>query len=222
MCIGRAKHFWEALAAWRALGQSDDEHVFCNEQGAAVVRWESLSDGVRRASLWISVKHGKTSARLKGAQAYRHHIAIAGIDRAELFQDDDVRMPTRLHDLRGCFVTVALATGRSEAWVSDRTGHTSSPMINRYRRRARRHREAYMGGMLPLVQAIPELSDAYRRLIGTDEPGAVNRCEGKATRDQGVQSVPARGFEPRLEDSKSAVRVRNVARCRKHFPARYI
>ena len=196
--------------------------MFCNEQGAAVVRWESLSDGVRRASLWISVKHGKTSARLKGAQAYRHHIAIAGIDRAELFQDDDVRMPTRLHDLRGCFVTVALATGRSEAWVSDRTGHTSSPMINRYRRRARRHREAYMGGMLPLVQAIPELSDAYRRLIGTDEPGAVNRCEGKATRDQGVQSVPARGFEPRLEDSKSAVRVRNVARCRKHFPARYI
>ena len=95
------------------------------------MRWESLSDGDRRASLWISVKHGKTSDWLKGAQAYRHHIAIAGIDRAELFQDDDVRMPTRLQDLRGCFVTVALAIGRSEAWVSDRTGHTSSQMIKR-------------------------------------------------------------------------------------------
>jgi integrase len=35
------------------------------------------------------------------------------------------RAQFRAHDLRGTFVTLALANGKSETWVADRTGHTT-------------------------------------------------------------------------------------------------
>jgi hypothetical protein len=62
-----------------------------------------------------------------------------------------------VHDLRGTFVTLSLAAGRSETWVADRTGHTSSQMINRYRRAARSAGELSLGQLAPLDQVIPEL-----------------------------------------------------------------
>ena len=48
--------------------------------------------------------------------------------------------------------------GRTESWVANRTGHKSSKMINEYRRQAECHRELLMGGLAPLVEAIPELA----------------------------------------------------------------
>jgi hypothetical protein len=64
------------------------------------------------------------------------------------------------HDLRSTFVTLALANGKTEAWVMDRTGHTASAMLNRYRRAARFAQELELGGLLPLDEAIPELKPA--------------------------------------------------------------
>lgn len=66
-------------------------------------------------------------------------------------------MALRAHDLRGGFVTVALANGKTEAWVTDRTGHTTSAMIYTYKRAARTHRELKLGTFAPLHEAIPEL-----------------------------------------------------------------
>ena len=66
-------------------------------------------------------------------------------------------MPIRVHDLRATFVTLALANGRSEAWVSDRTGHRSSNMIRRYQRTARSATELGLGTLGPLDALIPEL-----------------------------------------------------------------
>jgi hypothetical protein len=37
------------------------------------------------------------------------------------------------------------ANGKTEAWIADRTGHTTSAMINRYRRAARTHSELGQG-----------------------------------------------------------------------------
>ena len=149
-----------ALARWRVMrGEvSSDDHVFCDAQGVALCWWHEIGDE-RRPNLMLRIDVDTEDGQvvLKGAKVLRHHLRVAGVTRAELFEDNDVRMPTRVHDLRGCFVTVALATGRSEAWVSDRTGHTSSQMINRYRRRARRHREARLGELVPLDEAIGEL-----------------------------------------------------------------
>jgi len=55
----------------------------------------------------------------------------AGIkaQRLELFVGNAARQPIRIHDLRGTFVTLALANGRPESWVMAGTGHRSSQMV---------------------------------------------------------------------------------------------
>lgn len=96
------------------------------------------------------------------ADAFRRDLKRAGVKRAELFERSDTRAPIRLHDLRATFVTLSLASGKSETWVADRTGHRSSEMINRYRRPARTHAELGLGTLQPLHEAIPELRSAAR------------------------------------------------------------
>ena len=78
----------------------------------------------------------------------------SGIDRPELFALTKVRRPIRVHDLRASFVSLALANGRSEAWISDRTGHRSSTMIHRYKRQARHAEELGLGWFAPLADAL--------------------------------------------------------------------
>jgi integrase len=78
----------------------------------------------------------------------------AGVSRSLFFEENDKRRPTGVHDLRGLFVTTALANGRTESWVADRTGHKSSQMINRYNRRKRRHEESNLGTLVALDVAI--------------------------------------------------------------------
>ena len=91
------------------------------------------------------------------AEVFRRHLrAVQGV-RPILFDKTDCRRPIRAHDLRATFVTLALASGRSERWVADRTGHRSSSMINRYRRSARTAAELDLGWLRPLDQSIPEL-----------------------------------------------------------------
>ena len=71
------------------------------------------------------------------------------MDRSELFERGRNRILVRVHDLRATFVTLNLASGRSETWVMDRTGHTTSMMINRYRRTARQAEELGLGSLTP-------------------------------------------------------------------------
>jgi integrase len=81
----------------------------------------------------------------RASSQLRDDLEAADVKRAELFARSDVRLPIRAHDLRGSFVTIALANGRSEAWVTDRTGHRSSQMVYRYKRAARTATEARLG-----------------------------------------------------------------------------
>jgi hypothetical protein len=69
----------------------------------------------------------------------------------------------RAHDLRATFVTLALAAGRTETWVCDRTGHRSSQMVNRYRRAARSAAELRLGWLVPMDEAISEFLPAEPR-----------------------------------------------------------
>lgn len=73
---------------------------------------------------------------------FREDLALASIDRPELFERTADRQPIRVHDLRSTFVVLALAADRSETWIMDRTGHTTSGMLRRYDRPARFAREA--------------------------------------------------------------------------------
>jgi integrase len=96
---------------------------------------------------------------LELAGTLRTHLEAIGLreERPQLFTSTQERMMIRVHDLRGTFVTVALANGRSESWISDRTGHRSSQMIAKYKRPSRTFEELHLGDLLPLDQAIPEL-----------------------------------------------------------------
>lgn len=108
---------------------------------------------------------------LKSAEAYRADLKAAGVTRPELWIRSDVRRPVRLHDTRTAFVTIALANGKSEVWVMDRTGHRSSTILQRYRRVARTAAELGLGSWSPLGDAIPELAG-----LGSDwDPSVAKR-----------------------------------------------
>ena len=92
-----------------------------------------------------------------GAEWLREDLARAKVKRSELTERTKARQPIRLHDLRATFVTVNLANGKSETWVTDRTGHKSSQMLAKYTRQARTWAELGLGELTPLDQAIPEL-----------------------------------------------------------------
>jgi integrase len=72
-------------------------------------------------------------ARLGLPAVLRSHLAELGLEqeRPELFTTTPERHRMRVHDLRGTFITVSLANGHSESWISDRIGHRSSQMIAR-------------------------------------------------------------------------------------------
>ena len=114
----------------------------------------------------------------------------AGVKRLELVQEGKGRMRLRVHDLRGTFVTLALACGQTEAWVTDRTGHRSSAMVYRYKRAARTAAELGLGWLAPLDEAIPELAEASgcRRANGVQTGGP----SGPETR-RGRLKTPRRG-----------------------------
>ncbi|WP_441290258.1 tyrosine-type recombinase/integrase [Sorangium sp. KYC3313] len=103
-----------------------------------------------------------------GAHNFRNHLRRAGIDRPELFETTQSRLNIRLHDTRATFITIKLANGRTETWISDRTGHKSSRQIHHYKRAARKVAELGLGDFAPLDEAIPELNGRGGRLGGSD------------------------------------------------------
>jgi integrase len=97
-------------------------------------------------------------------------LRTAGIDRSELFERSKNRQPFRLHDLRATFVTISLATGKTEQWVTDRTGHKSSQMLAHYQRQARTWTELGLGTLGALDVLLPEVPRAKHRKGGPSNP----------------------------------------------------
>jgi integrase len=157
---------------------------------SAMRRWREL---VRAAGLpvegdalvFVEIaghRKGQPISRRESALRYRKHLERAGIARAELYAHTDARMRIRLHDTRATFITLALANGRTETWVQDRTGHKSSNMINLYRRAARTAAELGLGECRPLDQAIPELARGTGERAAEKAPregGGGGRSAGK-------------------------------------------
>lgn len=111
---------------------------------AALARFRGEADGL----VWLA------QVRDHMADQFRADLRAASVDRAELFERSPARQPIRVHDLRATFVTLALAAGRSETWVADRTGHRSSVMIAGYRRAARTAAELGLGELTALDVAV--------------------------------------------------------------------
>jgi integrase len=138
--------------------KTDEARLWAMDVGVAEAlrRWAALRKA-RKGTLLFVDEAGERLENDKLAERLRSHLKAAGVQREELFIPGVNRGQLRVHDLRGTFVTLSLANGRSEAWVADRTGHTSSAMINRYRRAARSATELGLGPLSPLFEAVPEL-----------------------------------------------------------------
>jgi integrase len=143
----------------------------------------------------------------------REDLQLAGIQRPELFERSATRIPLRAHDLRATFVTIALAAGRSETWISDRTGHKSSAMIRTYARQARRYASRDLVALAPLGLAIPELRLPQDCPIANDGDFSRTTAKPKTRRPNRKD----RGVSDRFLISRSQVRsllgTQNAARC---------
>lgn len=136
------------------------------------------------------------------AQRLRDDLMASGVDRAELHKQGENRGRFRVHDLRGTFVTLALANGKTETWVSDRTGHASSQMINRYRRAARSAQELELGELDPLDAAL-EWADCHS--IATHVVGQ-DRLELSANGLRGRDADPQVGDTKEVREDTPASR----------------
>jgi len=92
------------------------------------------------------------------AERLRLALKAAGVTRPKLFEQSEDRLRFRAHDLRSTFVTLALADGRTDDWVRQRTGHMSAEMIDHYRQNAETVQELDLGWLKPLHRVIPELA----------------------------------------------------------------
>ena len=145
----------QSRAGRRAQNKTDDPRAWVLDTGvwAALKWWHETSGKPKGDALVFAGVEGPK--RL--AEVLREHLALAKVDRAELFEHNEKRRRFNVHALRSTFVTLSLALGKSEAWVCDRTGHRSSAMVNRYRRVARTAAELGLGPLAPLDEAIPEI-----------------------------------------------------------------
>ncbi len=141
---------------------------------------------------------------LRGDQ-FRRDLVVAGVERAELFAKSPARKPIDVHGLRATFVTLALAAGRSEAWVTDRTGHTSSAMVHRYRRAARTAGELGLGWLTPLHEALPELRAAAAEKARRPADGARAGARRADLGRRGRRRRPVASPDARHLASKSGV-----------------
>jgi len=142
--------------------KTDDARAWALDPGvtAPLIAWKKLHPRPEPTARLFLAENGGVLDGEHFATVFRErHLKAAVVDRAELYERSKNRMPIRVHDLRATFVTLSLANGRTESWVQDRTGHTSSMMINRYRRTARQAAELGLGTLAPLDQAIPELKE---------------------------------------------------------------
>ncbi len=148
----------EALRRWRKLCPSD-KWIFPAEAAPKSRK--------RRAGLHLHVDHA--------AEILRRSLRNAGVDRPKLYQNGNNRLQIRAHDLRATFVTLALANGKTEDWVRQRTGHGSSIMLARYRRDAETAQELGLGWLHPLHEVIPELRNLNAEPAVSEVQSSANR-----------------------------------------------
>jgi integrase len=143
--------------------KTDDPRLWALNSSVVVAlsRWKKLMsrEALKTRRLIVHPKSGRLFNPDGAARRLRKYARLAGLDRSQLYEHSDERIALRVHDMRATFVTISLAQGQSETWVSDRTGHRSSQMLQNYRRVARTYQELNLGPLAPLYECIPELAE---------------------------------------------------------------
>jgi hypothetical protein len=93
------------------------------------------------------------------AEQLRRDLWRVGVRRPQLHESTKGHQRIRAHDLRATLVTISPATGKSETWISDRTGHRFHEMIETYRRRSRTRNLGDLGPLCELIRELQKASD---------------------------------------------------------------
>jgi integrase len=139
--------------------KSDDPRSWALDPGVAraLKRWVDLKKLKPEDLMFMDEDGHPLTLGHRLAEKLRGYLFAAGVDRWELHNKGTNTGHMRAHDLRGTFVTLSLANGKTETWVMDRTGHGDSKMVNRYRRQQREAEQLDLGPLSPMDLAIPEL-----------------------------------------------------------------
>gem|GEM_PF-4879015 len=116
----------------------------------------------------------------------------AGVDRPELLAQSEHRQPIRVHDLRGTFLTLALANGKSET----------------YRRAPRTAAEVQLGELAPMYLATPNSALSSKPKAKTSHrfpatPKSKAQMPTKRHRKLRKTSKGLRPFEPKQPTSET-------------------
>ena len=136
------------------------------------------------------------------AVALRTDLKAVGVTRALLFEDEAPNVePLRFHDLRSTFCTWARRAGKSDAWISERTGHDlDGNMISRYDRGATTLEDLAYAPFPDISRAIPELADEPRLATRLATSGGGDSAKSRESLGD------RRGSNPRhLEPQSSAL-----------------
>jgi integrase len=152
---------------------------------ALVLRWHQMSEPSGDALIFVAPGGGQLTHQMVHGR-FRQHLKDAGVNRVELHTDTPERRKLRVHDLRATFVTLALAAGRTERWVMDRTGHETSVMLARYSRQARHAAELGLGWFEPMDQALGLATGSGPQPI---KPTAANETSAAAVTAQHADPI---------------------------------
>ncbi len=145
--------------------KTDDSRAFALDPGTheALKKWGELRGKTGRVFEIADAGHL--------ASDFRAHLVLAKVDRPELFERSPARRPIRVHDLRATFVTVALASGQTEGFVTGKTGHRSSSEVSNYRRLATTFAKVGAGWFEPMNELLrPALAAAFAAAAPHDGP----------------------------------------------------
>jgi integrase len=185
--------------------------------------WALRPDTARALAAWFKIRGAKPKdpafpaanggrySTADPSEMIRRAMKRAGLDRRGLFARGTNVRPYRWHDARGSFITLASANGRNEAWIGDRTGHKSSAMINRYRKRAREAGELHLGDWHDMAATVPELAGARAepaeiapKAPPTGDAGERAKHETRSARGSGCSSsdVQSSQAQPKTAESE--------------------
>jgi len=168
--------------------------------------------------------------RKRLATALRDDLKAVGVTRALLFEDTAPNVePLRFHDLRATFCTWARRSGKSDAWISERTGHDiETNMIARYDRRATTLEDLAYAPFPDISRAIPELADEPR-LATALATGGRNGSGGTGGERRETVMIPAALKQSGREDlnlrpldpqSSALTRLRYAPKGKSRHPSR--
>jgi len=182
----------------------------------ALKRWKQQTKPHTEPSDCVFAEEGMPLNVEHLAEQIRNDLRRVGVERSQLYEGSDTRQRFRAHDLRATFVTIALATGKTETWVSDRTGHDGHSMIERYRRKARTWNLGVLEPLYALIAAARGRAETTVFVSRASLPSRVAVEPSGRRRACGIGSRPT--YPPRNRSRLRDFRTPAERGCARHTP----